>query len=207
MPIYILNAGIDGLQYHIGLKGKENQKLNEILSFRFESFIGNQLNYYSRKGKYHVVKELSYNKEQNKSSDWILYDDKCIIFLDCKLKKLQISSILETKLCKEDLEAVLKSKNFGNRKTIESLIQEQTSSLIKDIIRLGVDMGKILCCYCDWKAGKMKELPEYDSKMVFNGIILTLEETYCGSLELKDFIDKIAYTYVEEKKGIKLDKP
>ena len=36
--------------------------------------------------------------------------------------------------------------------------------------------------------------------------MLTLEETFCGALEIKEYIDDIAYRYVYEKKGINIER-
>lgn len=205
-PIYILNKGMEGLQYVIDLKDKKNQGANDELAKRFEVYVGNQLNYYGNRGTYKYIKELEYNKKQNKTSDWIVYDDKSIVFLDCKLKKLTIDSILETEMNRATFDTVLESHAFKNRESIKDLIRSLDSPLLKDIVEIGVDLGKILCCYCDWKDNKISGLPPYNKDLVFNAIILTLEETFCGSSILKEFIDKIAYRYVEEKKGIQLNK-
>ena len=89
---------------------------------------------------------------------------------------------------------------------IEELKKQQSSSLVRDIIDLGVDLGKILCCYCDWKDGKIDKIPHYRENITFCAALLTLEETFCGALEIKDYIDDIAYRYVYEKKGMNLGK-
>jgi len=203
-PLYILNAGIKGLQYHLDLKSKDNQKLNDELAARFEDYVGLQLDYYANVGTYKHVKELTYNKGQNKTSDWILYDDNCIMFVDCKLKKLTIAGIMETELDRAELNRTLSEGDFKTKGSIEKLKREQKSPLIKDIIGLGVDLGKILCCYCDWKEGKINGLPQYRDDMHVTASLLMLEESFCGKLEIKDSIDAIAYNYVMEKRGVEL---
>ena len=206
VPTYILNAGVEGLQFHLDLKSKDNVGLNNELATRFEDYVGEQLEYFSRQGKFSFVKEFIYKKGQNKTSDWMVYDERCIMFLDCKLKKLPISSILETELSRDDLKEALGSGKLKKRETIEELKKQQSSSLVRDIIDLGVDLGKILCCYCDWKDGKIDEIPHYRENITFCAALLTLEETFCGALEIKDYIDDIAYRYVYEKKGMNLGK-
>ena len=204
-PLYILNAGIEGLQYQLDLKSKDNQRLNDELASRFEDYVGLQLDYYAKCGKFRFIKEITYNKEQNKTSDWILYDDNCMMFVDCKLKKLTIASIMETKLDREKLDRILIDGDFKTKGSIEKIKREQQSPLIKDIIGLGVDLGKILCCYCDWKEGKIKGLPQYKEDIHFTASLMMLEESLCGKLELKEYIDAIAYNYVREKKGVVLE--
>ena len=203
-PTYILNAGIEGLQYHLDLKSKANVELNSELAARFENYVGEQLEYFSRQGKFNYVKELTYKKGQNKTSDWIIYDEQCIMFLDCKLKKLPISSILEIELRRDELKDALGSGKLKKRETIEELKKQQTSTLVKDIIELGVDLGKILCCYCDWKDGKIVKLPSFRNDFAFCATLLTLEDTFCGVFEIKEYIDDIAYRYVYEKRGVDL---
>ena len=204
-PLYILNAGIEGLQYRLDLKSKDNQKLNDDMAARFEDYVGLQLDYYAKCGKFKHIKELTYNKGQNKTSDWIIYDDNCIMFIDCKLKKLTIASIMETELDRNELDRILSEGDFKTKGSIENLKREQQSPLIKDIIGLGVDLGKILCCYCDWKEGKIKGLPQYNESMHFTASLLMLDECLCGKLELKEYIDAIAYNYVRERRGIELE--
>ena len=206
VPTYILNAGVEGLQFHLNLKSKDNVELNNELATRFEDYVGEQLEYFSHQGKFKYIKEFTYRKGQNKTSDWIVYDKQCVMFLDCKLKKLPISSILETELSRDDLKAILVSGKLKKRGTIEELKKQQTSSLVKDIIELGVDLGKVLCCYCDWKEGKIGKIPPYREDITFCATLLTLEETFCGALEIMEFIEEIAYRYVYDKKTVNLER-
>lgn len=202
IPTYILNSGIDGLQYIVNLKSPENKPLNDEVATRFEEYIGIQLEYYANKNiPFHYIKELEYNKKQNKTSDWTIYDDACVVFLDCKLKKLTIDGISATTLDKELFKNNLSSCSFKNRKSIEELKDLQDSALAKDLVELGIDLGKILCCYVDWKNGKIPNMPNYSEKYNFKAIVLTLEETLC-ILELKELIDEVAYRYVKMKKGV-----
>lgn len=85
IPIYILNSCIEGLQFHADLKN--NTVLNNELANNLENYIGEQLSYFSDEKIFKYKKEISYTKER-KTSDWLIYDDENIIFLDCKLKKL-----------------------------------------------------------------------------------------------------------------------
>ncbi len=201
-PHYILNAGVEGLQYQLDLKSKDNQKLNDDMATRFEEYVGLQLDYFAKGGKYKHVKELTYNKGQNKTSDWVIYDEKCMMFVDCKLKKLTVASIMETELDRDELKRILNNGDFKSKGSIEKLKREQKSPLIKDMIGLGVDLGKILCCYLDWKDGKIKGLPQYCENMQFTASLLMLDECLCNQLEIKDYIDAIAYKYVREKRGV-----
>lgn len=204
IPTYILNSGIDGLQYILKLKSPENKPLNDEVATRFEEYIGIQLEYYANKNiPFHYIKEFEYNKNQNKTSDWIVYDDACVVFVDCKLKKLTIDGISATTLDKDLFMKNLSSCSFKNRRSVEELKDLQASALAKDLVELGIDQGKILCCYVDWKNGKIPNLPNYSEEYHFKAIVLTLEETLC-ILKLKELIDEVAFRYVEKKKGVSL---
>ena len=50
-----------------------------------------------------------------------------------------------------------------------------------------------------------KENRDYE-KMHFTASVLTLEETLCNEVEIKNCIDRIAYQYVFEKKNIVLER-
>lgn len=203
VPVYILNKAIEGLQYHLNLSN--DSKIKHEFASNLETYVGHQLEYHSKTPKYKYIKEFSYNKNQDKTSDWLLYDEKCIVFLDCKLKKLPIISIKELSIDRKGVEGFLTKEHLLNREKREEDLKKIDNPLEKDIIQLGVDLGKILCCYCDWKAGKLsKEIP-YDKSLVVNAIILTLEDTYCGAFEMKELIDLIAIEYVKAKKNEVID--
>lgn len=51
----------------------------------------------------------------------------------------------------------------------------------------------------------IKEIP-YDKNLQACAVILTLEETCCNVIEIKECIDKIALAYLHEKRGYKLEK-
>lgn len=205
IPTYILNAGIDGLQYKLELKKQHKSSLNHELSSRFEDYVGLQLKFYCRKEHpFNFIKEVIYKKGQNKTSDWIIYDNDCIIFADCKLKKLTINSISQTSLNRSIVDNVVNSGLFSTREKIKELISLQESDLMKDIIEIGIDLGKILCCYVDWKNGIIPGLPAFNPNIRFKALLITLEETFGGMGELNEIINRIAYAYVKAKKGIDL---
>lgn len=200
IPIYILNSCIEGLQFHADLKN--NTVLNNELAHNLENYIGEQLSYFSDEKIFKYKKEISYTKER-KTSDWLIYDDENIIFLDCKLKKLTIDASKSLSIDNSIVDEIIDSHKLKNRKKIESL-KEGLSPLMKDILSFGVDVGKILCCYYDWRNNMVKELP-YNKDLRIFAVILTLEETYCNVFEIKECIDKIALAYLYEKRGHKLE--
>lgn len=201
IPIYILNSGINGLQYRLALKSKENITLNKEVATRFEDYVGEQLKYYSNKDKeFKFIKEVKYNKNQNNSSDWIVFDKECVLFIDCKLKKMTIDGIAATTLDKKLFKENLSKCKFANRDSVKDLLKKQDSALAKDLVELGVDLGKILCCYVDWKEGKIPGFPTFSEEYNIMAIVLTLEETFVIP-ELKDLIDEVARSYVKDKKG------
>lgn len=201
VPLYILNSMLDGLQYHLCLKDKQYMDSNKELAQNFEKYTGELLSNCSSSKPFTFTKEIDYiDKSNKKTSDWLLQDSDMVIFLDCKLKKLTVSSFKEIQISKIDVNLALESKVLSSRKSINKLLSNIQTPLSRDIIEFGIDLGKIFCCFYDWKDNKIKSYP-YSSDKGFCAIILTLEENYCNAFDIKDEIIRIAKQYVLEKKG------
>lgn len=205
IPLYILNSMLDGLQYHLCLKDKQNMDCNKELAQNFENYIGELLSNSVSSKAFTFTKEIDYmDKSNKKTSDWLLQESDMVVFMDCKLKKLTVSSLKEIQICKTDINLALKSKYLSSRKSIKELHALVKNPLSIDIIDFGIDLGKIFCCYYDWKDNKIQSYP-YSSNKKFCAIILTLEENYCNAFDIKDEIIRIAKQYVLEKKGEDID--
>lgn len=201
IPLYILNSMLDGLQYHLNLKDKQNMHSNQELAQNFENYIGELLSNCSSSIPFTFIKEINYeDKSDKKTSDWLLQDSDMLIFLDRKLKKLTVSSLKEIQVSKHDINLALKSGFLSSRKKNKELLRLIKNPLSRDIIDFGIDLGKIFCCYLDWKKNKIQFF-HYSPNERFCAIILTLEENYCNAFDIKDEIIRIAKQYVLEKKG------
>lgn len=203
-PLYILYSCIEGLQFHLDLKAKKNIELNKALATNLENYIGEQLLYYSNDGNFKYIKELSYSKGR-KTSDWIIYDDECVVFLDCKLKKLTVDASRSLSLDIQIVNDLIASECFKSKDKIEAT-KKSLSPLMKDVFSLGVDMGKIFCSYYDWSNNKIKEFT-YDKNLKVCAIILSLEELFCEAFEIKGVIDRIALAYLNQKRNCHVLQP
>lgn len=196
IPNYILNTTIEGLSYEIDLRSN-NEIYNEFAT-NFEDYIGEQLKYYEEPAhSYNFRRELKYDNGL-KTSDWIIWDQRCMIFLDCKLKKLSIEGVQETNIDDSEIDRIIELGYFTSRNIRENIKREMAKGLVKDILDLGVDLGKIYKCYLDYKNEKVNTFP-FIPNLKFRAIILTLEECYCNTPKIKANISKVANAYVSNK--------
>lgn len=89
------------------------------------------------------------------------------------------------------IESILKGKNFS-RKYKHEVIEKLQPSLTKDIIDLGIDVGKILVSYEDYCNDHIDSL-RYMGTKKFYAFLLTVEESYVNLY--KNYILKIAKAY------------
>ena len=83
------------------------------------------------------------------------------------------------------------------KKEIDEAIPE---GLTKDLIALGIGVGKVLVSYDDYRAGNATGFPYMDGKK-FHAAIVTLEESYSNTPGYKERIIKVARSYREFKNG------
>lgn len=192
-PIYLFNAAISGLYYRI--INQNNNNLQTELGTNFENYIGLQLNYYLKNSQIQFMPEFTYNKGQNKSSDWILLDDSNLLFLECKLKRLTVNGKRNLQFDYQLIEQAIKKQWIKNRNSKKEYIDKLESSLTKDIIVLGIGIGKVYKTYNDYYTNKITGLP-YNSNRKFHVCFLTLEETYTNEPHIKEQIIKVAQGYI-----------
>ena len=70
--------------------------------------------------------------------------------------------------------------------------------LTKDLIELGIGLGKIFVSYDDYKNNRIVGFP-YMGNKTFHAYILTLEDNFCNIFDIKDAIIKVAQCYRDEK--------
>ena len=103
-PDHLLNQFTAGM-YYISEIYDNKHKLNNKFGESFENYIGVILNK-NKNEKIKIIKELKYNKGQNKSSDWILEESQAIAFLECKTKRLQIESKKFEEIVESDINSM-----------------------------------------------------------------------------------------------------
>lgn len=197
VPNYILETLLVGLYFVLDIPNCTDEDLTKEFSHNFETYVGNIFSYYFTNTSIHFMPEITYNigkSKDLKTSDWILWNETHIVFLDCKLKRISIKGKGATEI-KVDLIDDIINHNYFSRKQIKEHIEKSIpEGITKDLIDLGIGLGKIFVCYDTYKQNKIEKL-KYKGDKIFCAILLTLEEGFCNSLNYKEQIIRIAQAY------------
>ncbi len=193
VPAYILFSAFDHI-YHI-LNDNNDQDIRHAVAKNFENYIGDILKYYFDNSPINYHSELEY-KNNEKSSDWIIWDKTDICFVDCKIKRMTIPALKANSIDTERLDSIIDKK--PSKYEIKEITKQLQPSLTKDIILLGMDLGKIFVSYDDYKQNQIKDFPYMPNKK-FHACLLMIEQNLCRIYEIKDYIIKIAKMYLEQK--------
>lgn len=200
VPRYLYVSSLEGLYYQLNMPNCPDQAVQKEFSENLENYIGLLFEHYFKGGNIYFKKEIIYDTPKEKSqrtSDWILWDKNDICFLDCKTKRISVKGKQATTLDYELIEKIVNEKPFSGKnkkKEIDSL----EDSLTKDLINLGIGLGKIYVCYDEYKSGKISELPDMPKKG-FYAILVTLEECFSNTPGYKERIVEIAQSYRQFK--------
>ena len=86
--LFIYSQGAGGIYY---LLCKE-KGFDEAIGNSFQAYIGEVLNKSITNHKLKILEEKSWSKPLKHTTDWIIYDQDSIAFIECKCKRLTISS-------------------------------------------------------------------------------------------------------------------
>lgn len=100
--LYQYTAGV----YYIAEVYDRKHKLNNTFGASFEQYVGVVLKK-NQTNDLKITKELSFNRNQNKTSDWIIEDKKSIIFIECKTKRLQIKYKKFDEIIESDINSIV----------------------------------------------------------------------------------------------------
>lgn len=191
IPAYILYSAIDEL-YRILNKHNE---VRENYSKKFEDYIGQIFNHYFFNTEIKFQSEMKYKKGKHEklTSDWIIWDETDICFIDCKIKKITISGQRANSIDNEWIDKIIDEKPFSNSQ-INKISNDMQESLTKDIFNLGIDLGKIFVCYDDYRNDKIEGFP-YISDKQFHACLLLLDQNFCNVDEIRNNIIRIAQSY------------
>ena len=194
IPAFILLASFDHL-YHI--LNEKDQETRTKFAVNFERYIGKIIeshfsNTGTKKIKYKTEIKYKFQKKEKKTSDWIIWDETDICFIECKIKKVTIIGQKANNIDVDLINRILNEKPFSNsnRKKISDLPE----GLTKDIINYGIDLGKIFVCYDDYVENHIKEFLYMPGKR-FHAFLLTLEQNFNNAYEIRNEIIKIAQCY------------
>ena len=195
-PNYILRPTMEGIYYLIDLP---NSGIKKEVSANFENYIGSLIKHYFVDSQIRFLKEQDYtvSKNEKKTSDWILWNNTDIAFIDCKLKAITTVGRSQVGLDYTLIKKCINDNNFS-RKYIREEIESLPQSLTKDIIDFGIGVGKIFCCYYDYCCDRIQSLP-FNNSLKFHAYLLSLEDNLLENEDIKLQIVKIANAYYHFK--------
>ena len=203
IPKYITTALLDGLYYRLDIPNSGDPDVNKEISENMENYLGLIFEHFLNGSKVKCRQEITYDagkRKTQRTSDWILWDDTDICFMDCKTKRISVKGKQAVTVDDEEIERVVRDKPFSStrkKKEIDEVIPE---GLTKDLIHLGMGVGKVFVSYDDYKAGNVSDFPYMEGK-TFHAVIVTLEESLSNTPGYKDRIIKVAQSYREFKNG------
>ena len=120
--------------------------------------------------------------------------------MDCKTKRISVKGKQAVIIDDNEIDRVVIDKPFSSARKKKEIDEAIPEGLTKDLIALGIGVGKVLVSYDDYKAGNIAEFPFMEGKK-FHAAIVTLEENYSNTLGYKERIIKVARSYREFKNG------
>lgn len=201
IPKYIPTALLDGLYYRLDIPNSGNPEVNKEFSENMENYMGLIFDHYLKPRKVKFQKEITYDvgkRKTQRTSDWILWDSTDICFMDCKTKRISVKGKQAVTVNDVTIDRVVREQPFSSarkKKEIDEAIEE---GLTKDLINLGIGVGKVFVSYDDYKAGNILGFQFMEGKK-FHAVLITLEECLSNSPGIKDRILKVAQSYRDFK--------
>lgn len=192
VPVYIFNSLFDGIYSELELHKQENEGPRQEYSNNVELYVDGIIDYYLRPNGISYVREIKYGNSQ-KTIDFIVWTDQDVLFLDCKTKHLQIVSKGSVEVDNGVIDSLIAKTKMTN-KEIESFKKNISSQLTKDLVDLGIDLGKVLVCYDRCLNMSLSGLSFPKDARLTVGLI-TIENCYAGSPDYKEIILKVAQWY------------
>jgi hypothetical protein len=90
IPTYLLWKMTNGIYYDlVNEKGFDN-----AIGKSFEDYCGLVFEKTFKRQEIRVLQEITFKKGSKKSSDWIFIEDNTLLFIECKVKRLRLESII-----------------------------------------------------------------------------------------------------------------
>lgn len=192
VPTYIFNSLLDGIYSDLELYKEEKEEPRKEYAANVESYVNGLFDYYLRSKGINYVSEIVYDNSQ-KTSDFIIWAEQDVLFLDCKTKHLQIASKGTVELDNDIIDSLVLHEKMSNRE-IETYKRSVKSQLTKDLIDLGIDLGKVFVCYDKCLDLSLPELTFPKDARCTVGLV-TIDNCFAGTPDYKDTILKIAQWY------------
>jgi hypothetical protein len=194
VPPYIISALLDGLYYRFD--SPKHANISNEIAHNFEKYVGAILEHATRESKIGVLPEITYKvkkQENKKTSDWIIWDENGLCFLDCKMKRISVEGKRAVDIDDDTINDIINQQPFSDKskkRTIDSLPE----GLTKDLIDIGIGLGKIFVCYDDYQKGLIPDLV-FDQNKEFYACLVTLDESYINTPDYKKRIIQVAQGY------------
>lgn len=201
IPNYITTALLDGLYYRLDIPNSGNPNVNKELSENMENYLGLIFAHFLNGSKVKCRQEITYDvgkRKTQRTSDWILWDETDICFMDCKTKRISVKGKQAVTVDDETIERVVRDKPFSSTRKKKEIDEAIVEGLTKDLIAIGIGVGKVFVSHDDYKAGNITDFPYMEGKN-FHAVIVTLEESLSNTPGYKDRIIKVAQSYRDAK--------
>jgi hypothetical protein len=203
IPNYIPSALLDGLYYRLDIPNSCEPDINKEFSANMENYLGMIFEHFLKRSKVNYVQEITYDigkRKSQRTSDWILWDQTDICFLDCKTKRISVKGKQAVTVDDEEINRVVIDKPFSSTRKKKEIDDRIPEGITKDLILIGMGVGKIFVSYDDYKKGNVEAFPFMEGKK-FHAVLLTLEESFSNSPGYKERILKVAQSYRNAKSG------
>ncbi|MBQ8484864.1 MAG: hypothetical protein IJ534_01815 [Bacteroidaceae bacterium] len=201
IPSYIPTALLDGLYYRLDIPNCGDHDVNKEFSENMENYIGMIFEHFLEGSQVKYQQELTYDvgkRRTQRTSDWILWDETDISFMDCKTKRISVKGKQAVTVDDEMINQVVRDKPFSNTRKKKEIDEAIPEGLTKDLIHLGIGVGKIFVSYDEYQAGNVSGFPYMKGKR-FHAVIVTLEESFSNTPGYKERIIKVAQSYRDAK--------
>lgn len=201
IPNYIFTALLDGLYYRLDIPNSGAPDVNKEFSENMENYLGMIFEHFLKGSLVKYQQELTYDvgkRRTQRTSDWILWDDTDISFMDCKAKRISVKGKQAVTVDDQTINRVVRDKPFSNTKKKKEIDEAIPEGLTKDLIHLGIGVGKVFVSYDDYQAGNVTGFPYMKGKR-FHAVIVTLEESFSNTPGYKERIIKVAQSYRDAK--------
>ena len=200
VPDYIMAALLDGLYYALDIPNRP--VIRQEFASNFEKYVGMLLELATADTSIDICREISYSTgrhDSKKTSDWIVWDADSICFIDCKLKRISVAGKRAAEVDDNLLNHIISERPYS-AKGVHDTIETLEEGITKDLILLGIGLGKIYTCYDDYVQGKIPGL-QYDANKKQYACLVTLEDSYINTPEYKKRIVQVAQSYRDFKIG------
>lgn len=201
IPNYILIALLDGLYYRLDIPNSSDPDVKKEFSENMENYLGIIFGHFLEGSQVKYQQEITYDvgkRGTQKTSDWILWDETDICFMDCKAKRISVKGKQAVTVDDDTINRVVRDKPFSSAKKKKDIEEAIPEGLTKDLIHLGIGLGKVFVSYDDYHVGNVTGFPYMEGKK-FHAVIVTLEQSFSNTPGYKERIIKVAQSYRDAK--------